>query len=207
MPQKTRTALVACTVITVGAWLLLGCGALVRAQTGTEPPMSSAPAGNVTREVDAPAETAPVPDAGSTPQEDSEARQAAAPPSIQLTMSTPTVNFGGGMLQPREAPYTQSIAATINSNKPWRILVTKDGDLRVGAQTVPSANFTFSATGPAGKTAYEAPAGTQFGANVRVAEGTRGSGLATTINYSLTIPWELEPDAYSATHTYTALQI
>ena len=126
---------------------------------------------------------------------------------IQLSMTEASVNFGGGLLTPRETPYAQPITAVVNSNKAWRITVTKDRNLTGGTESIPSGNLTFTATGPSGKTTYQAPAGTEFGSNTRVVEGTRGNGLSTTITYSLLVPWELEPDTYTASHTYTATQI
>lgn len=131
----------------------------------------------------------------------------AAAAVLQFAISTSAVNFGGGALQPRETPYTQTVTATLNSNASWRIIVSKDGDLRGTVQSIPSENFTFSAQGPPGRTTYQAPPGTQFGTDTRVTDGTRGGNLRTTITYSLRVPWELEADAYSATHTYTAIQI
>lgn len=127
-----------------------------------------------------------------------------AAPMVQLGLSTSTVNFGAGTLQPRHTPYTQSITATVNSNAPWRLSVSKDHDLLGTIDSIPSAGLTFSAAGPPGKTTYAAPAGTEFGGNTRVVEGIRGSNLMTAITYSLAVPWEIEPDTYSATHIYTA---
>jgi hypothetical protein len=223
MPRNRKAILGVFAASAAALWLVLALCALACAQTQTKPdasrpsavlesaprqeaasPVDSAPKVDAAREADAP------PDDAAQPAEDSVTdmeREAAAPPSLQLAISSSSVDFGGGPLQPRDTPYTQSITATINSNRSWRILVTKNGDLHGGTQTIPSANFTFSATGPAGRTIYEAPSGTQFGTNTRVVEATRGSNLAVSINYSLSIPWELEPDTYSAVHTFTALQI
>lgn len=187
MSCSLRTMLAALAGATAAVWLVFALGVFACAQTVSQPAAQSAPT-----------------------EEDSVTdmeREAAAPPSLQLAISSSSVDFGGGPLEPGDTPYAQSIDATVNSSRSWRILVTKDGDLQGGTQTIPSANFTFSATGPSGRTIYQAPAGTEFGTNTRVVEGTRGSNLATAISYSLTIPWELEPDTYSAVHTYTALQI
>ncbi len=224
MPRSLKTVFTTLTVAVAALWLVVAFGAFACAQTGSQPsadsvappavtgaptadssaPVDSAPSADVTRESDSPS------DATVQPGEDSVTemeRQAAAPPSMQLAISSSSVDFGGGALNPRETPYTQSLTATINSNRSWRILVTKDGDLHGATQTIPSSDFTFSATGPAGRTIYQAPAGTQFGTDIRVVDGTRGSNLTTTVSYSLRVPWELEPDNYSAVHTYTALQI
>jgi hypothetical protein len=112
----------------------------------------------------------------------------------------------GGSLTPGQT-FTQSVTATINSNLLWRISVTKAGDLQSPSGSIPSADFTFGAVGPANHTTYQAPAGTQFGTDSLVVSGNRGSGMATTITYSLTVPWTVAADTYSASHTYTAVQI
>ena len=134
-------------------------------------------------------------------------RELTAAPMIQFSISISTVNFGGGLLAPQASPYTQSFTTTVNSNTSWRISVTRDHDLQGVAGTIPSANFTFSAAGPAGKTTYQAPAGTSFGANVRAVDGARGSSLVSTITYGLVVSWSVQADAYSATHIYTAMSI
>jgi hypothetical protein len=130
-----------------------------------------------------------------------------AAPTIEFRLSSSTVNFGGGTLEPRTALYTDTLGATVNANMPWRISVSKDRDLTSASGVIPSENLTFAVSGPAGKTTYAAATGTQFGTNVRVVEGTRGSNLMTTITYRLNVPWTLAPDTYSATHMYTAMLI
>ena len=136
-----------------------------------------------------------------------DSREMAAPPTIQFSISVSTVNFGGGSLTPQATPYTQPFTTAVNSNIPWRVSVTKDHDLQGAAELIPSSDFSFSAVGPAGGTTYQAPAGTQFGTDVLAVEGTRGSNLTTTITYSLIVPWSIQADSYSATHTYTAMSI
>jgi hypothetical protein len=136
-----------------------------------------------------------------------EAGPLGAPPTIQFSISVSNVNFGGGSLTPQEDPYVQAFTISVNSNTSWRISVTKDHDLQGTAQTVPSGNFSFSAEGPAGQTTYQAPTGTQFGTDVLAVEGTRGNNLTSTITYMLMVPWSIEADSYSATHTYTAMSI
>ena len=128
-------------------------------------------------------------------------------PTIELTMPTTSVTWTGAQALPGTT-VTAPITATINSNKAYALKVTQDHVLTgIGTTppTIPTADFTFGATMPTGGT-YNAPAGTQFGTAVRVIEGARGSGLSTTITYSLTVPWDQAPDTYSATHTYTATQ-
>lgn len=126
--------------------------------------------------------------------------------TLQLNMPVTSITWSG----PQEpgATVTGNISATINSNKAYALKVTKDHDLTGTGptpETIPSANLTFGATLPTGGT-YNAPAGTTFGTDTRVIEGARGSGLSTTITYSLTVPWDQAPDTYSATHVYTATQ-
>lgn len=126
--------------------------------------------------------------------------------TVQLNMPTTAVDFGG----PLEAGqnYQQAITASINSNKNWRLAVTKNRDLTgaVSLEVIPSANLTFETTSADPKVTVKAPAGTQFGTDTVVCEGTRGSGISSTITYSLSVPWDLAPDTYTATHTYTATQ-
>ena len=130
-----------------------------------------------------------------------------AAPRINFRLSSSAVNFGGGTIEPSFSRYTDVLYATINANKAWRLSVSKDHDLTGVSGTIPSENLTFAAEGPPGKTTFAATPGTQFGTNTGVVEGTRGSFLTTTITYSLNVPWTLEPDTYSATHTYTAMLI
>lgn len=132
---------------------------------------------------------------------------ASVPSTIQLSMPTTAVDFGGAALAPGST-YTQSIGATVNSNKSWTLKVTKDHDLRGAAPTpeeIPSADLTFTSASTDPKVT---PVGTptEFGTNTTVCSGTRGSSLASTITYSLTVPWDQTPDTYSATHVYTATQ-
>ena len=127
--------------------------------------------------------------------------------TLELTMSTTSVTWNGATAIPGTT-VTAPITATINSNKPYALTVTQDRLLTgtgTPQPTIASGNFTFGATIPTGGT-YNAPAGTEFGTATRVIEGARGSGLSTTITYSLTVPWDQTPDTYTATHTYTATQ-
>ncbi len=131
-----------------------------------------------------------------------------AAPMIQLSMSSATIDFGGGALAPRGMPYTSSVTAVINSNMSWRISVRKDHDLQGASGSLDSWRLTYSVTGPPGYTTFQAPAGSEFGAaDASVSEGTRGSNLPTLITYSLSIDWEVLPDTYTAAHTYTALTL
>ncbi len=131
-------------------------------------------------------------------------------PAIALSMSKSTVDFGSGVtaLQPGST-YADSTTATVNSNKIWSLKVTKSGDLTFGAFTIPSANLTYGSTttDPVNVLNVQA-AGTQFGTtSTNVCNAClRGSGLPVTINYSLVVPWSVDPGTYTATHTYTVSQ-
>lgn len=101
--------------------------------------------------------------------------------------------------------------ATVNSNKIWSLKVTKGGDLVTGAggagYTIPSTNLTYGATSGNGKVKNLQVAGTQFGTDTNICNTCdRGGVMAVTVNYSLVVPWEVEPGPYTATHTYTATQ-
>jgi hypothetical protein len=124
--------------------------------------------------------------------------------TLELSMPTTSVTWTGAQAVPGTT-VTAPISATINSNKNYALKVTKNHDLQGATESIPSANFTFGATLPVGGT-YNAPAGTTFGTDTSVIAGARGSGLSTTITYSLTIPWDQAPDTYTATHVYTATQ-
>ena len=129
--------------------------------------------------------------------------------TLQLSMPTTSVDFGGGPLAPGTS-YDQVITATVNSNKAWSLKVTKDHDLSgTGAtpEVIPSANLTFGAKSLDPLVTYKAPAGTQFSESaVNVVQGNRGSGISSSICYNLNVPWDLEPDTYRAAHVYTATQ-
>ena len=125
------------------------------------------------------------------------------PTTLQLDMPTTSVPFG--TLQPGSSD-SKPITATINSNKGWSLKVTKSDDLTgaVSGEKVPNANLTFVTTS-ANPNVTVKGSGT-FGTGTLVCSGTRGSSITSTITYSVTVPWDLAPDTYSATHTYTATQ-
>jgi len=131
-------------------------------------------------------------------------------PALSLTVSKSTIDFGSGVtpLQPGST-YADSTTATVNSNKIWSLKVTKGGDLTFGTFTIPSANLTYGSTttDPVNVLNVQA-AGTQFGTtSTNVCNAClRGSGLPVTINYSLVVPWSVDPGTYTATHTYTVSQ-
>jgi hypothetical protein len=218
-----RTCWFTAAVMTAALVLLvfLACaGSLASARgTGQSPAaQSSSPQRAAAPAVSAPAAptaSAPAP-AASTPEPPPaapaepialpgvEAELNAAAPMLQFAISSGTIDFGGSLTP---GTYTQSLTAVVNSNQTWRISVTKSGDLTGASGSIPSSYFTFGAVGPAGKTTYQAPAGTEFGTDTLVVAGNRGANLATTITYRLSVPWTIAPDSYSTAHTYTAVQI
>jgi len=127
-------------------------------------------------------------------------------PTVRLTMSETLVDFGGGPMEP--GLQTEDITATVSSNRGWDLKVTKSQDMTGVAHSmvIPSASFTFGASTGDARVTYTAPASTQFGTDVTVCSGNRGGNMDTTVSYSLDIPWDVEPDTYTATHTYTATQ-
>lgn len=129
---------------------------------------------------------------------------------VRLSMTPTTIDWGGAALEPGTS-YDDTTVATVSSNKGWNLDVEADQLLTgvVDAETIPSANFTFETTSSDGRVTYKAPAGTEFsvGSGTNAASGDRGGSIDMTMTYSLDVPWDLAPDTYTATHTYTASQI
>ena len=126
---------------------------------------------------------------------------------LQLSMSKATVDFGG-VLQPGST-HTDTDIATVDSNKIWSLKVTKSSDLHdaVSGMSIPSANLTYGSTSANPNVLNLQASGTQFGASTNVCNTCgRGPAMAVTVTYSLTVPWNVEPGTYTATHTYTATQ-
>lgn len=133
--------------------------------------------------------------------------------TVTLDMPVTAVNFGGGNLSAGQV-YTQNdITATVSSNNTWVLNVNKggvSGDL-VGAtpppDTIPSANFTYTSASADPKVTDKRTSNTQFpAADDWSVKGNRGGAILSTISYRLDVPWEVKPDSYTATHTYTAIQ-
>ena len=133
---------------------------------------------------------------------------AQVPTTLQLSMSKPTVDFGGGALSPGNSA-SDSVTATVNSNKLWSLKVHKDQDLTSGAFTIPSTDlmYTSTTTQPTHVKNLVGTA-TPFSTTDASVCGNcdRGNNLDVTISYSLNVPWDVEPGTYTATHTYTATQ-
>lgn len=129
-------------------------------------------------------------------------------PGLELTMSSTTINFGGGALAPGSV-HADSTIATVNSNKLWSLKVKKDTDLTYLTYTIPSANLTYTSTTTTPATVHNTVvASTPFSTTdaSTCSACDRGSAMSLTMNYSLTVPWENEPGTYTATHTYTVTQ-
>jgi len=126
-------------------------------------------------------------------------------PTLQLNMPTVSVTWTGAQAIPGTT-VTAPITASVNSNRTWTLKVTANHELQnAGAsETIPSADFTFTSTAPPSGTGQ--PTNTEFGTDITVATGVRGSSQSTTITYRLAVPWDQAPDTYTATHTYTATQ-
>jgi hypothetical protein len=128
-------------------------------------------------------------------------------PGLELTMSSTTINFGGAALAPGSS-YNDSTTATVNSNKLWSLKVKKDHDLTYTTYTIPSSNLTYTSTSTNPGVKNLVGTATEFSASdASACSGCdRGSSMSLTINYSLSVPWTIEPGVYTATHTYTATQ-
>jgi hypothetical protein len=133
---------------------------------------------------------------------------AAVASSLQLAVNTNTVDWGGGSLAPGSS-YSDSITATVNSNKPWSLAVRKSQDLTNGTDSIASSNLTYTSSSSDGRVKGLVGSATQFNtSDANVCSGCdRGANMSLDVNYSLTVPWDVEGGlTYSATHTYTATQ-
>ncbi len=131
--------------------------------------------------------------------------QAGIPATIQLTVGTP-VNFGAALAP--GSTYAASTTATVHSNKTWGMTVTAGSLLTSVGFTIPSTNLTYGVTSADDKVKGEQAAGTEFSitpTTTNVCSGCdRGGPENLSIDYSLTVPWDVEAGNYTATHTYTA---
>ena len=130
---------------------------------------------------------------------------AGIPTTIQLTVDSP-VDFGAALAP--GSTYASSTTATVHSNKTWGMTVTADSLLTQGTFTIPSTNLTYGVSSANGKVKGMQAAGTEFvttpGSSNVCSGSDRGGPEVLSINYSLTVPWDVEAGAYTATHTYTA---
>lgn len=123
---------------------------------------------------------------------------------FRLTLNTAAINYA---LDPGATDATQSVLANVrtNHNVAWYLKLHKDQDLTMGAETIPSANFTYTGSGGAGGwTDGEFPAAAAVGYTADASEyKVTGAGLNLTTAYSLTIPNDQTAGTYTNTITYT----
>lgn len=101
---------------------------------------------------------------------------------------------------------TKVLVLDVTANDAWQLTVSKSQDLTIGgtSTSIPSTNFTFTSSGPAGPT-YVA-SDTEFGTDTNVVTG--GSATSSSninITYKLVIPADQLVGYYSAPHTYTLI--
>jgi len=123
---------------------------------------------------------------------------------FRLTLNTAAINYA---LDPGQTDNTQSVVANVrtNQNVAWFLKLHKNHDLTMGAETIPSANFTYTGSGGAGGwTDGEFPAVAAVGYTAAASEyKVTGTGLNLTTTYSLTIPDDQTAGTYTNTITYT----
>jgi hypothetical protein len=121
-----------------------------------------------------------------------------------LTLSTLAINYA---LDPGATDATQSVVANVrtNQNVAWYLKLHKDQELTMGAETIPSVNFTYAGSGGAGPwVSGEFPLAAAVGYTAALAEyKVTGLGLDLTTAYSLTIPGDQTAGTYTNTITYT----
>jgi hypothetical protein len=105
---------------------------------------------------------------------------------------------------------TKPLVLGVTANDAWTLTVSKGRDLKddITNETIPSANFTFTSSGPAGPTYVTSD--TEFGtiaspANV-VTNGSATSSSNISITYKLVTPDDQPTGYYTAPyHTYTLI--
>jgi hypothetical protein len=141
-----------------------------------------------------------------------------SPPAVSVSAGVTTslafsfssgvpVDFGSGLAP--GSTTTKNAVASVSSNKPWAVSVTKTGDLSTlgpPPYTMPITALTFTATG--GPEVQNPATDAQFGAgSTTVCSGCdRGGGIALNIAYKLVVPWTAPEGTYGTSHTYTASQ-
>jgi len=102
---------------------------------------------------------------------------------------------------------TKVLVLGVTANDAWTLTVSKSQDLTIGgtSTSIPSTNFTFTSSGPAGPT-YVA-SDTEFGTDTNVVTG--GSATSSSninITYKLVTPDDQPVGYYTAPfHTYTLI--
>ena len=130
------------------------------------------------------------------------------PPTLTLGMPATAVNWGGSNLAPG-TQYDQTITATVSSNKDWSLMVYKGGDLSNGTDTIPSSNLLYTSSSSDPKvTATRTDRAFIANPGEYCVQGTRGGSISSSIQYNITVPWDVTPGTYTVAggHTYTATQ-
>ena len=127
---------------------------------------------------------------------------AAIPALIRLTLGSGTVDLG--TVDPETSPAAATLGASVSSNRPWTLTVSKSGDLynSVDDYSIPSSQLTFTVTTNDGRVTSTGSG--EFGTDTQVAAGNRGGNISLNVNYSLVVTYDDPAGNYSATHTYTA---
>lgn len=128
------------------------------------------------------------------------------PPTLSLDMPTTAVNWNGSNLSPG-TQYTQTITATVSSNKDWSLMVYKGADLSNGTDTIPSASLVYSTTSASSNvTATRTDRTFLTNPGEYCVQGTRGGSISSSIQYKITVPYDVTPGTYTVAggHTYTA---
>ena len=128
---------------------------------------------------------------------------AAIPALIRLTLNSGTVDLGS--VDPETSPATATLGASVSSNRPWNLTVSKGSDLynNVDNYYIPSSQLTFTVTTSDGRVTSTGSG--EFGTTgTQVAAGNRGGNISLDVNYSLVVTYDDPAGNYSATHTYTA---
>ena len=126
--------------------------------------------------------------------------------SIVSGTTGPDNNIDFGDLGPGDNT-TKTLTLGITANAPWSLTVSKTQDLKCSTvgqpgygQIIPSANFTFNSSGPAGPTTD-----TEFGADTPVVNGPAISDCNVNVIYRLEIPDAQPAGTYNDRHTYTLI--
>lgn len=131
--------------------------------------------------------------------------------SIGGDVSGPSGNLVDfGTIAPGGSPTVKTLIIGVNANAGWVLRVSKDRDLKDDAsgQTIPSANFTYTSSGPVGPTYVTSD--TQFGPDGSpsdvVTSNSAVSGCNVEVFYKLAVPSSQPKGYYTAPyHTYTLI--
>ena len=144
-------------------------------------------------------------------------------PTVEVTAGGSLTVTGTGMDYTTRAagttiPYTDGhkVALTINTNYTgWAVKCTKDTDLTISGNTIPSGDFTYASVWVSGSPAasdldvYGSPTKLEFGTSPTNVADTHttpapAAALVVDVRYNLVIgPTQAAAAGYTATHTYT----